>query len=131
MTENSQTNITILYVDDEEANLFVFEKMFETKYKVLTAHSGKEGLEELKDHSADIIVVISDMRMPLMNGVEFIKKAKSTYSNIAYFILTGFDFNDEIAEALETKLIHKFFTKPFDMSEIEQAITDAVSSFNS
>lgn len=125
MADNN-LSITILYVDDEEANLFIFEKMFEAKYNVLTASSASKGLEQLEKYSSDIIVVISDMRMPLMNGVEFIRKAKSIYSNIAYFILTGFDFNDEIEEALKTQLIHKFFTKPFDMSEIESAISDAV-----
>lgn len=129
MTNETKPKITILYVDDEEANLFIFEKMFEAKYHVLTAHSGTEGLESLKGHSADIIVVISDMRMPNMNGVEFIRKAKNNYANIAYFILTGFDFNDEIEEALNSHLIHKFFTKPFEMSDIEEAITEAVNEF--
>lgn len=129
MPDSNSPKITILYVDDEESNLFVFEKMFETKYKVLTAHSGKEGLEQLEGHSTDIIVVISDMRMPLMNGVEFIRKAKDTYTNIAYFILTGFDFNDEIEEALKSHLIHKFFTKPFEMKEIELAISEAIEEF--
>lgn len=130
MTQSSNPKVTILYVDDEEANLFVFTKMFESKYYVLTAHSGKEGLEQLQDYASDIIVVISDMRMPLMNGVEFIKKAKSSFTNIAYFILTGFDFNDEIEEALNSRLIHKFFTKPFEMVEIEEAISEAIIEFS-
>ncbi|MCF6361212.1 MAG: response regulator [Cyclobacteriaceae bacterium] len=126
MTKSIPSNIMILYVDDEESNLFIFEKMFERNYRVLTALSGSEGLAKLEGHSNEIIVVISDMRMPLMNGVEFIKKAKSIYANIAYFILTGFDFNDEIEEALNTQLIHKFFTKPFEMQEIELAIAEAI-----
>lgn len=129
MTITTKPNITILYVDDEEANLFIFEKMFEKKYLVLTAHSGREGLEQLENNSSDIIVVISDMRMPAMNGVEFIREAKNNYSNIAYFILTGFDFNDEIEDALNTHLIHKFFTKPFEMQEIETAISEAIQEF--
>lgn len=125
MKENT-SNITILYVDDEDANLFIFEKMFEPKYNILTARSGSEGLKQLEGHSNEIIVVISDMRMPVMNGVEFIRKAKNSFSNIAYFILTGFDFNDEIEEALKTHLIQKFFTKPFEMKEIEAAISEAI-----
>lgn len=129
MTNTAKPKITILYVDDEEANLFIFEKMFEKKYHVLTAHSGMEGLEQLQGHAADIIVVISDMRMPMMNGVEFIREAKKNYSNIAYFILTGFDFNDEIEEALNTHLIQKFFTKPFEMTEIDGAISVAIQEF--
>ncbi len=121
-------NITILYVDDEEANLFLFKVNFETKYSVYTAESGPKGLEELDLHGDEIIVVISDMRMPDMNGIEFIRKAREKYDNILYFILTGFDYNDEIDQALQEKVIHKFFTKPFDMAEIESSIKEALDT---
>lgn len=119
-------DITILYVDDEDLNLFLFEKGFESIYNIITAASGQEGLKKLESHADDIIVVISDMRMPQMNGVEFITQAKSKYTNIAYFILTAFDYNKEIDEAIQNKIIHKFFTKPFDIKEIEVAIETAI-----
>ncbi len=122
----SQKNITLLYVDDEEVNLFLFKKSFESKYSILTATSGGNGLEVLKGHADEIIVVISDMRMPLMNGVEFIKKARALHDNIVYFILTGFEYNDEIDEALSTNLIQKFFTKPFNYKEIDEAINQVI-----
>lgn len=119
-------NVTILYVDDEEINLFLFEKSFGKKYSVITADSGGKGLKALENHGDKIIVVISDMRMPVMNGVEFIRKAKSLHDNIVYFILTGFEYNDEIDEAIKTDLIQKFFTKPFNYDEIDQAIINAI-----
>lgn len=119
-----ENQITILYVDDEEFNLFLFEKSFETKYEILTAKSGEEGLKKLDDYAHKIIVVISDMRMPKMNGIEFITKAKEQYSNIIYFILTGFGFDERIETALKEKLIHKFFQKPYDTKEIEEAISE-------
>lgn len=117
-------DITILYVDDEEPNLFLFQVAFEDKYEVITSISGQEGLEKLKNAHNRIIVVISDMRMPEMNGVEFIKKAREQYSHIGYFILTGFDYNDEIDQAIKENIIHKFFTKPFRQEEIESAIEE-------
>ncbi len=120
-------NITILYVDDEESNLFLFKVSFESKYSIYTAISGQEGLDELEKHDDEIIVVISDMRMPGMNGVEFIKKAREKHNGrLVYFILTGYDYNQEIDEAIKNGMIHKFFTKPFDMEQIDIAITDAV-----
>lgn len=122
--------ITILYVDDEDVNLFLFERTFESTYKVITAKSGNEGIKKLHDHKDEIIVVISDMRMPEMNGIEFITKAKSKFSNIAYFILTGFAQNDEIDVALKTGLIRKFFTKPYELSEIKDAISESVDDLN-
>ena len=117
-------NITILYVDDEEINLVLFKKSFEKIYNVITAVSGEDGLIKLTAYKNDIIVVISDMRMPGMNGIEFIKEARKKHDNIAYFILTGFDYNDEIDQALKTKVIHRFFTKPFNINKIQEAIHD-------
>ena len=119
-------NITILYVDDEEINLTLFEMSFKTIYTVISSISGEEGLLKLNDYKDDIIVVISDMRMPKMNGIEFIKEARKEHFNIAYFILTGFDYNDEIDDALKNNVIQKFFTKPFKIKEIQQAVHDAV-----
>ncbi len=118
--------IAILYVDDEEVNLFLFRTNFEANYPVFTATSGEEGLKELEKHSDKIIVVISDMRMPGMNGVEFIRKAREIHDNIVYFILTGYSNNDEIDEALEQRVIHQWFSKPFDMEKIEEAIQEAL-----
>ncbi len=122
----SKTEITVLYVDDEEPNLFLFKANFEDKYKVLTAKSAKEALEKLDRHHDRIIVVISDMRMPEMNGVQFVELAKDRYERIYYYILTGYEYNDEIDQALKKKIIQKYFTKPFDSDEIDNAIQSAV-----
>jgi response regulator RpfG family c-di-GMP phosphodiesterase len=118
-------DITILYVDDEPVNLAVFDINFNKKYTVITASSGKEGLSILRSNNS-INIVISDMRMPEMDGLEFIRTAKKEFSNIIYFILTGFDITKEISEALTTKLIQRYFRKPFVSSEIEHAINTAI-----
>lgn len=122
---------TVLYVDDEEVNLFLFEKIFEREFDVLTASSGTSALEKLKTHQGKVDVVISDMRMPEMNGLEFIKASKIKFKDIYYFILTGYEFNPELEAALESHLIDKVFKKPFDYDLIKSAIeqnTTAVSS---
>ncbi len=116
--------ITILYVDDEEMNLFIFEASFKRNYQVLTAASGKEGLDKLQEAYNDIIVVISDMNMPEMNGVKFIKEARKNFEKVGYFILTGYGFNHEIERALKENVVHKFFTKPFEPDQIEAAINE-------
>lgn len=113
--------LTILYVDDEPINLQLFKINFEKKFIVETAESGCEGLEILSQNP-EISVVISDMKMPGMNGIEFIKKAKELLPDIKYYILTGFDITDEITTALNGKLINQYFRKPFNIAEIEIAI---------
>jgi response regulator RpfG family c-di-GMP phosphodiesterase len=65
--------IKVLYVDDEENNLFSFKATFRLKYAVYTAISGSVAIEILDTHP-DIQVVLTDQRMPEMTGVEFLKK---------------------------------------------------------
>ncbi len=117
---------TILYVDDEEINLLLFEINFKEKYNVIGADSPAKGLLILKSNH-DISVVISDMRMPNMNGIQFIKKAKKKFPKICYFILTGYDITDEISDALDSKLIVFYFKKPFNMKEIDNSIEKVFS----
>lgn len=118
--------ISLLYVDDEPINLTLFTINFKAKYNVFTALDGYKGLEMLKEFPG-ISIVISDMKMPGINGIEFITIAKKDFPVLTYFILTGFDITDEISKALETGLIHKYFRKPFDIKEIEKAITESAA----
>jgi two-component system, response regulator, stage 0 sporulation protein F len=117
--------IKLLYVDDEPLNLLVFERVFSKNFEVITSLSGTEGLEKLHSNSK-IRVVISDMKMPQMNGIEFISQAKKIFPEIAYFILTGYEITEEIAFALNNKLIVKYFRKPFNVKEIETAIEETL-----
>jgi len=117
---------TVLYVDDEPTNLLLFEANFDHKYTVLTAESGLDGLLKLKENDS-VKVVISDMKMPGMTGIEFVKAAKENYPHVSYFILTGFSINDQIQNAIESNLIQKYFGKPFNASEIEKEIQRALN----
>ncbi|MCB2195198.1 MAG: response regulator [Bacteroidetes bacterium] len=120
-----ENKFTLLYVDDEVLNLTLFEHNFKKDYTILTAESGDEGLKILKDNSK-ISAVISDMKMPGMNGVEFIRTAKNMFPEISYFILTGFDITEEIADALNDKVIEKYFRKPFSKVEIKSALKEVL-----
>ncbi|MBN2165977.1 MAG: response regulator [Marinilabiliaceae bacterium] len=117
--------ITILYVDDEPINLMLFEKVFEKEYNIITAKSGIEALKLLKTNS-NIQVVITDMRMPNMNGLEFVSQAKTEYPNLHYFLLTGYDITDDIRIAIENGIINNSFSKPFKVNIITNAINEVV-----
>ena len=120
---------TILYVDDEPLNLKLFKLNLQDKFNVITAISGAEGLDILQKES-NINVVISDMKMPGMNGIEFINSAKQFHPDIKYFILTGFGITPEIQEAINTKLIVKYFKKPFNINEIVSTINESLGIGN-
>lgn len=118
VSDMSQNSKTILYVDDEEVNLFLFQRMFESRYKVLTANSAEVAFKTLNDNPESIDAVISDMRMPGMDGLTFIRSARESFRNVAFYLLTAYNNNPEIEKAIEDKLILKAFTKPLDIPSI-------------
>ncbi|MDD2197085.1 MAG: response regulator [Bacteroidales bacterium] len=118
-----EKKIEILYVDDESINLRLFEVNFSENYTVFIADSGFAGLEML-EKNVGISVVISDMKMPKMNGLEFIKNARDKFPQKRFYMLTGFDMTVEIKEALDKGLIIKCFSKPYNKQEIDRAIKE-------
>ena len=121
-----ENKFTVLYVDDEEFNLRLFKINFEKRFNIVTAISGEEGIKILREND-HIDVVISDMKMPGMNGIEFIKQSKQEFPEIYYFILTGFDITEEIADAINSNLILRYFSKPMNVKEIEKTITQSLN----
>jgi two-component system, response regulator, stage 0 sporulation protein F len=112
---------TLLYLDDEPVNLMLFTANFEEHFIIKTAESGREAFNLLGTHP-EIKVVICDLKMPEMNGIDFIKKAKEQFSDKIFFLLTGYHLTDEILEALKSGLIHQYFCKPFEADDIEYSI---------
>lgn len=123
MTERKK--ISILYVDDEEINLFLFKSLFELEFDVITSSSGDDALNLLSNMDGQIDVIISDMNMPEMNGLEFIDSAREKYGDIVYFILSGYNVSDEIDQAIRDEIIRQYFSKPFTYDDIAEAVLDA------
>lgn len=111
----------VLYVDDDLINLEIFDLNFSERFDVIVADSGHKGLEVLKKNEG-IKVVITDYRMPVMNGIEFITQAKAMYPKVKFSILTGFDLLEDIQRAIELGLVEHYFSKPFSYDKIEEAI---------
>ncbi len=116
----------LLYVDDEPLNLKLFAINFRNKFEVVTSESPFEGIDILKSNS-NVSIVISDMKMPGMNGIEFIRQARKDFPHLVYFILTGFDITDEISSALSEGMISKYFRKPFNINEVEASINQTLN----
>jgi DNA-binding NtrC family response regulator len=116
------SNITVLYLDDEIINLKVIELTLGRYFNVLIFSNVSDALNEISKNS-DITHVISDLLMPDTNGLEFLKKVKTLNNSIKCYIHSGINITDEIREALSKKLIDDFFEKPLNISFIYDSIT--------
>jgi response regulator RpfG family c-di-GMP phosphodiesterase len=117
---------TILFVDDEIINLFVLEKRFETEYNVLTAESGKDALKKVEENKDTLDAIISDLRMPEMDGLQLIDQVKPSLVDVPCFLLTGYDRNKQIEDAISSKKVVYMFKKPFDYNEIDSVLKDTL-----
>jgi response regulator RpfG family c-di-GMP phosphodiesterase len=119
--------ITILYVDDEENNLFSFKAVFRIKYHVLTALSGDEALEILATNQVHII--ISDQRMPEMTGVEFLEKVLEKFPDPIRILLTGYADMGAVVDAVNKGKIFHYLTKPWNEEELDLTINRAYAKY--
>lgn len=118
-------NYKILVVDDEPANLRMLERVFRGQFEVICAGSGAEGLELLMVH--DIALIISDQRMPVMSGVDFLMRAAEMRPHCVRIILTGYTDSNDLAEALNSNVVYKYITKPWVNSDLLQTVKRGLS----
>ncbi|MEQ8705389.1 MAG: response regulator [Phaeodactylibacter sp.] len=118
-----QNKKKVLCVDDEPINLLILRKILGRKYEVITAKHGEEALLVL-EKDPEIELVITDMNMPGMNGLEFVREASKQFLNKKFFMLSGYAITDEIQGALDTGLIYEYFQKPTDYKQIDQALEE-------
>ncbi|MFQ3230488.1 HD domain-containing phosphohydrolase [Reinekea sp.] len=127
MTEQSIENVKILFVDDEENILKTLKRLMSfEEYECFFAASGKAGLDIMQSTPIDII--ISDMRMPEMNGDVFLAQAKQLQPNSMRFILSGYSDFSSMIKALNEGGVHQFISKPWDDEALLQKIQEAASS---
>jgi response regulator RpfG family c-di-GMP phosphodiesterase len=115
---------TILAVDDEPANLRMVERLLRKDHRVLTANSGEEALEILKQE--DVSLIITDQRMPGMNGTEMLRESLRDAPDAARIILTGYADVEALIDAINTSRVYKFASKPWDPIEFKQTVEDAL-----
>ncbi len=112
--------LKILYVDDEIENLQSFRLLFKKDFDITICQYPLEALEILKEESFSII--LSDSRMPNMNGIEFLTKAKEIAPNVQRILITGYVDYDSILLAVNQAGISKCIQKPFDAQELKQIL---------
>jgi len=117
----------ILIVDDEPSNIRLLERIFNRQYQVLCAFSGQEGLELLKQH--DVALIICDQRMPLMNGIEFLKLAAEMRPRVVRIVISGYAEVSVLTEAINSGVIYRFVSKPWNNEDLQQTVARALEHF--
>lgn len=112
-------------MDDEEINLELLQLSFMNELDVSIATTAREGLEILESNP-DIQVVISDLKMPVMNGLDFIKQVKQKNHERVCMLLTGFMESEVMMEGFNKELIFRYLVKPWRKSELLGTIQEAI-----
>ncbi len=115
----------ILCVDDEINVLRSLKRVFRAeKYTIHLAGSGAEGLELLRQHPIDL--VISDMRMPQMDGAEFLSRVAENWPEVIRVLLTGYADIDSTIEAVNKGRIYSYCSKPWDDEQLKSVVKKGI-----
>ena len=118
----------ILLVDDEPENLKSMARVLRTTYEALTATSGELGLETLAQNP-DISIIVSDMRMPEMNGTAFLARARVVAPDAVRLLLTGQADMEDAVGAVNQGNIFRFLRKPCPPELLWAALADASTQY--
>ena len=120
-------SIKVLYVDDEEANLINFKFLFNNEFEVYTAASAMEGAELLK--MKDFQIVISDQRMPVTTGIEFLAEVSQIQPDAVRILLTAYTEIQDIIDAINIGRVYQYITKPLDEHLVRDTLNKAAENW--
>ncbi len=121
---------TVLIVDDEENNLQLLKRTFRGKYNILTATNGVEALEVVNQHGNEISLIVSDQKMPIMEGTDFLKRVKETNPQIVKILLTGHVDTDILVSAINDCELFQYILKPFEPEELKIAVESGIEKYS-
>lgn len=111
---------TVLIVDDEETVTRLLASYLEKDgQRVITRHDGEGALEALKNNETDLL--ITDLKMPGMSGLELIRKVREFYSDLDIIVITGYGTMDAFMEAVHED-VSDFILKPIDIKQFQKAL---------
>ncbi len=120
---------TILCVDDEIDNVQALERIFRQKFTVLKATSGHEALQILDQHRGPLALIITDQRMPVMTGVEFLAQTLEKFPDTVRILLTGYTDIESVISAVNSGQIYRYLTKPWDPVDLQATVDTAIERF--
>ena len=121
-----QEKARLLFVDDEERIVNLLRMMFRSEYEVHTATSGQQALAIAAAHPIDVIV--SDQRMPGMEGIELLSRMHKQSPGTMRILLTGYADLSAIVGSVNDGEVFRFINKPWNHDEIKEIIASAAEA---
>lgn len=119
-------NITVLYVEDDKNTREELEFFLNNRVdKLYVGANGEEGVELFKKHQPDLI--ISDIQMPVLNGIDMVKKIKEINPNVPVILITAFNDSDYLFKAIQLN-ISNYLTKPLNLNQLIDVTTTIAKS---
>ena len=118
----------ILFVDDDINILNAFQRQLRKQFLLQTASSGDEGLNLLKEQGP-FAVVVADMRMPVMDGINFLKQVQETAPDSVRLMLTGNADQKTAVDAVNEGKVFRFMTKPCSIEQLVNTLEAAQSQY--
>lgn len=122
--DQGEAQMTLLLVDDEPNILNALKRLLRREgYRILSAESAAQGLDLLATHR--VHVIISDQRMPVMTGTEFLRRVKDLYPDTVRLILSGYSELESLTDAINKGAIYRYISKPWDDERLKMELTQA------
>ena len=128
MTESEADQLKLMVVDDEADNLDLLYRTFRRDFDVFKADSGFKALQIL-DEQGEMAVIISDQRMPRMNGTEFLSRTVERFPDTIRILLTGYTDVEDLVGAINSGQVFKYITKPWSPRDLKNTVLQASETY--
>lgn len=123
-----EEKLKLLVVDDEPDNLDLLYRTFRRDFKVFKATSGAQALDLLNE-KGEMGIIISDQRMPQMNGTEFLSHTVERFPDTIRMVLTGYTDVEDLVSAINSGKVFKYITKPWNPAKLKEVVAQASETY--
>ncbi|TAF06967.1 MAG: response regulator [Nostocales cyanobacterium] len=129
MTEKEVEKLKLMVVDDEPDNLDLLYRTFWRDFKVYKANNARHALAIL-EQVGEMAVIISDQRMPDMNGTELFSLTVERFPDTIRILLTGFTDVEDLVDAINSGQVFKYITKPWKPEQLKALVEQGRDTYN-
>ena len=123
-----EEKLKLLVVDDELDNLDLLYRTFRQDFQVFRADGGKAALD-LLTQVGEVAIIISDQRMPQMNGTEFLGRTVEGFPDTIRILLTGHTDVKDLVSAINSGKVFKYITKPWNPKKLKEIVAQAAETY--